>query len=94
VVRLSPAGRELLFLVGTIAARRARAEMSEPDAEGWTQTTVPIESVRHGAHALMQLGEDVEVLEPAELREAIATSAQAMVARYSDGGGAAGGAAG
>jgi predicted DNA-binding transcriptional regulator YafY len=94
VVRLSPAGRELLFLVGTIAARRARAEMSEPDAEGWTQTTVPIESLRHGAHALMQLGEEVEVLEPAELREAIAASARAMVARYSDGGGATGGATG
>ena len=35
VVRLSPQGRELLFLIGTIAARRARATMSAPDADGW-----------------------------------------------------------
>jgi predicted DNA-binding transcriptional regulator YafY len=86
LVRLSPAGRELLFLVGTIAARRARAEFGEPDADGWAQTRIPIESVRHGHHALMQLGEHVDVLEPAELRESIAASARALVARYSDGG--------
>jgi predicted DNA-binding transcriptional regulator YafY len=82
VVRLSPQGRELLFLVGTNAARRARAGMSAPDEHGWTQTTVPIESVRHGQHALMQLGEHAEVMAPAELRELIASSAQEMAARY------------
>lgn len=81
-MRLSPAGRDLLFLVGTIAARRARAEMSEPDTDGWVQTVIPIESVRHGQHALMQLGEHIEVLEPAELRALIARSARNMVARY------------
>lgn len=85
LVRLSPEGRELLFLVGTVAARRARAAMSEPDDRGWTITRVPIESVRHGHHALLQLGEHVEVLEPAELREAIAETAGAMAARYSAG---------
>jgi predicted DNA-binding transcriptional regulator YafY len=90
-VRLSAAGRELLFLVGTIAARRARAEMSEPDETGWTTTRIPIESVRHGHHALLQLGEHVEVLEPHDLRELIAASARALVARYCAGGPAAGG---
>ncbi len=82
VVRLSPEGRELLFLIGTIPARRARAGMSAPDEHGWTRTTVPIESVRHAQHALMQLGEHVEVLEPADLRAAIEQSARQMVARY------------
>jgi predicted DNA-binding transcriptional regulator YafY len=43
---------------------------------------VPIESIRHGHHALMQLGEHVEVLEPAELRDLIAASARRLVARY------------
>jgi predicted DNA-binding transcriptional regulator YafY len=81
-VRLSPTGRELLFLVGPIAARRARAQMSEPDRTGWTHTQVPIESVRHGHHALLQLGEHVEVLEPRELRDLIAASARALAARY------------
>jgi predicted DNA-binding transcriptional regulator YafY len=85
LVRLSPEGRELLFLVGSIAARRARAEMSGPDDHGWTTTQVPIESVRHGHHALLQLGEHVDVLEPAELRDAIAATAAALAARYSAG---------
>ncbi len=88
LVRLSPAGRELLFLVGTIAARRARAEMSEPDADGWTNTRIPIESVRHGHHALLQLGEHVEVLEPVELRRLISASVSALAVRYSAAGSA------
>lgn len=84
-VRLSPVGRELLFLLGTIPARRARAAMSEPDAAGWTTTAVPIESARHAHHALLQLGEHVEVLEPVELRTLLRDSARAMAARYSGG---------
>jgi len=86
LVRLSPDGRTLLFLVGPIAARRARAAMSEPDQDGWTTTRIPIESVRHGQHALLQLGEHVDVLEPTELRDAIAATARTLVARYSAGG--------
>jgi predicted DNA-binding transcriptional regulator YafY len=84
MVRLTEEGRELLFLLGPIAARRARAEMGEPDVDGWARTRVPIESVRHGHHALMQFGEHVEVLEPAELRELIAASARRVARRYSD----------
>ncbi len=93
-IRLSAAGRSLLFLIGTAAARAGHAAMQPPDEQGWTQTVIPIESVRHAQHALMQLGADVEVLEPAELRELVAGSAQAMAARYagsSDGGADAGG---
>jgi predicted DNA-binding transcriptional regulator YafY len=82
LIRLSPQGRELLFLVGTIPARRARAAMGGPDRDGWTTTRLPIESVRHAQHALLQLGPEVEVLEPAELRTAIEDAARALVARY------------
>lgn len=86
-VRLSEPGRQLLFLIGTVPARRARATMSPPDADGWVEAMVPIESVRHAQHALLQLGEHVEVLEPAELRDAIAHSAAALSARYASPGG-------
>lgn len=81
-IRLSEAGRQLLFLIGTPAARAGRAAMSAPDADGWTTTTVPIESVRHAHHALLQLGEEVDVLDPPELRELMTRSARVLAARY------------
>ncbi len=83
-VRLSPQGRRLLFLIGTVAARAGYAAMGEPDTDGWAETTIPIESVTHAQHALMQLGADVEVLHPPELRTAVVDSAAAMVRRYGD----------
>jgi predicted DNA-binding transcriptional regulator YafY len=86
-VRVDAAGRALLFLLGTVPSRRAHEAMGRPDADGWATTTVPIESVRHAQHALMQLGEHVEVLAPAQLRAAIRDSAQALVRRYASGSG-------
>lgn len=81
-IRLSPAGRRMLFLVGSIAAKAGHDAMGEPEQDGWTRTTIPIESITHAEHALLQLGADVEVLEPPELRAAIARTAQALVRRY------------
>lgn len=81
-VRLSPAGRELLFLLGPIVARAAWEGMNEPDADGWTTTTLPIESQRHALHALLQLGPDVEVLDPPDLRALIAETARATAEQY------------
>ena len=92
-IRLSEAGRSLLFLIGSAAARAGHEAMQPPDEDGWMRTVVPIESVRHAQHALMQLGADVEVLEPPDLRELVAASAKAMARRYagsSDGGASAG----
>jgi predicted DNA-binding transcriptional regulator YafY len=85
-VRLSPAGRQLLFLIGSTAARAGHAAMQPTDERGWAVTTVPIESVRHAQHALMQLGADVEVLAPDELRTLVATSAREMVRGYAESG--------
>ncbi|MFN2519203.1 MAG: helix-turn-helix transcriptional regulator [Jatrophihabitantaceae bacterium] len=81
-IRLSADGRSLLFLIGTAAAHAGHAAMEPADSEGWARTTVPIESVRHAHHALMQLGADVEVLEPTELRELVEGSARAIAHRY------------
>jgi predicted DNA-binding transcriptional regulator YafY len=82
-IRLNESGRQLLFLIGSPAARAGHAAMSPIGDDGWATTTVPIESVRHAHHALMQLGADVEILEPAELRGLVAGSARALAARYS-----------
>ncbi|WP_338182546.1 WYL domain-containing protein [Jatrophihabitans sp.] len=81
-IRLSEGGRQLLFLIGSPAARAGHAAMGEADSAGWAETEVPIESVRHAHHALLQLGDDVEVLAPAELRELVAASGRALAARY------------
>lgn len=81
-VRVSPDGIGLLFLLGTVAARAARAAITAPDASGWVQTTVPIESVRHAQHAFLQLGEHLEVLGPAELRDLVAQSVRALARTY------------
>jgi predicted DNA-binding transcriptional regulator YafY len=93
-IRVSEQGRSLLFLIGSAAARAGHQAMQPPDADGWMRTVVPIESVRHASHALMQLGAEVEVLEPAELRELVGASAQAMARRYADSSDAGGGSAG
>jgi predicted DNA-binding transcriptional regulator YafY len=85
-IRLSPAGRQLLFLIGSPAARAGHAAMEPVDADGWARTTVPIESVPHAQHALLQLGPDVEVLAPADLRVAMARAARATVRRYEESG--------
>ncbi len=82
-VRLSPDGVRLLFLLGPVAARRARATFTEPGDDEWLEARVPVESFVHARHALLQLGADVEVLEPAALRSAMAEAARELAVRYS-----------
>jgi predicted DNA-binding transcriptional regulator YafY len=81
-IRLSADGRQLLFLIGSIAARAGHAAMGPADAHGWATTTIPVESIKHATHQLLQLGADVEVLEPVELRAAIARTATEMALSY------------
>lgn len=82
VVRLDPTARRMMFLLGPVVRRRVEETAGEPDADGRVEARVPIESVRHAVHELLRLGAGVEVLEPAELRAAIAGHAAAMAARY------------
>ncbi|MBD0690821.1 helix-turn-helix transcriptional regulator [Streptomyces sp. CBMA123] len=68
LVRLTPEG-----------ARR----LGVPAAEsGWTDVRVPIESIDHAHGEFLRLGADIEVLEPAELRERIAGTVRTLAARY------------
>ncbi|MGW3077950.1 MULTISPECIES: helix-turn-helix transcriptional regulator [unclassified Kitasatospora] len=50
--------------------------------DGWTEARVPIESVDHAHGEFLRLGADVEVLEPAELRDRVAATVRALAARY------------
>ena len=71
------------------ALRRLRAQV-EPNAkplvpatgEGWLELTLPFERVEYAYAELMPLGAAVEVIEPTELRDRVATTAQELTALY------------
>jgi predicted DNA-binding transcriptional regulator YafY len=82
-VRLSPLGCELLPLCFDSAfADEALAEADPPDEQGWTELTIPIESIEVSHHFLLRLGPELEVLSPPELRAMMASSAATMVQMY------------
>jgi predicted DNA-binding transcriptional regulator YafY len=82
-VRLAPAALERIpYLMTRAMARNVRDGLGPPDEDGWTTVTLPIESVRHAHAEFLRLGEDVEVLEPAELRDLMRASAIAMTRLY------------
>jgi predicted DNA-binding transcriptional regulator YafY len=80
LVRLGPRARELAFLLGRVPSQAIHSE--PPDESGWTTASVPIESVEHALHALLQLGDEVEVMAPAALRERMITTVAGLAARY------------
>ncbi|MFG2030732.1 helix-turn-helix transcriptional regulator [Streptomyces sp. NPDC048825] len=76
VVRLAPGVR----LTGLAA--RAVEVTGRTDENGWTRATLPIESVDRAHDEFLRLGADIEVLEPAELRERIARTVAALARTY------------
>lgn len=83
VVRLSPVAIEHLDVVLDAYAREKALETaSAPDEDGWVIATIPIESIGVARWELMRFGAEAEVLEPIELRGALADQAQKMVALY------------
>ena len=83
VVRLSPhALCRLPRLLEPAVVRTVTATAEPPDADGWVRAVLPIESVDHATNALLPLGSDVEVLQPPQLRDRIATIVRSMVAIY------------
>ncbi|MEW2430459.1 YafY family protein [Micromonospora sp. NPDC047644] len=83
-VRLSPAGlRQLRHLVSAPDVYDdIVAAAGQPDGQGWVMTRLPVESVPVAYHQLLGLGPEVEVLEPAELRQLFAESAERLAALY------------
>jgi predicted DNA-binding transcriptional regulator YafY len=83
VIRLSPEARlRMPHLLLPAMARAAYENAGPPDADGWVQTVVPIESIRHAHVDLLKFGADVEVLEPLELRDLIIRSAHDLIELY------------
>jgi predicted DNA-binding transcriptional regulator YafY len=82
VIRLSENGvrrmRQLLSTTAVTAVESADAA----DADGWVRARVPIESADQALTDFLRLGADIEILEPAELREQAARTIHAMAAIY------------
>jgi predicted DNA-binding transcriptional regulator YafY len=64
------------------AAQQAIAGASAVDDDGWCEVTMGLESMGTALHELLRFGSHLEVLEPPELREAMATTASELAARY------------
>ncbi len=79
-LRVSPAALSTLDRLGTEAA--GRILQAEPDAEGWREATIDIESIGHAAGLLLGFGDEIEVLTPPELRRALAERAARTAALY------------
>ncbi|MCI4066644.1 WYL domain-containing protein [Micromonospora sp. R77] len=82
-IRLTVAALEFMpYVFPPAMSRAARAAAGEPDADGWLETTVPIESVKHGHVELLKLGAEVVVLAPDELRDRFTATAHALARLY------------
>ncbi|MGP4015578.1 helix-turn-helix transcriptional regulator [Saccharopolyspora sp. 5N708] len=78
-IRLSPSGFDRLpHVMETAVAERARQTAASPDPDGWIRVTIPIESVDQALPELLKLGADAEILAPAELREHLARTLDAL----------------
>ncbi|MEU8073758.1 YafY family protein [Micromonospora sp. NPDC049151] len=88
-IRLTVAALEFMpYVFPPEMSRAARAAAGEPGPDGWLETTVPIESVRHAHTEFLKLGAEVEVLSPADLRERFIATAHALTRLYGDAGSA------
>ncbi|SHM04898.1 helix-turn-helix transcriptional regulator [Roseibium suaedae] len=77
-LRLSPWGRRMFeaLMSPYICAKTTFAD--DADAEGWIEAEIPTGSVRQACADLLRFGGDVEVLEPADLRAAMAETARQL----------------
>ncbi|NRF68757.1 WYL domain-containing protein [Aquincola sp. S2] len=82
-LRVNEAGLKTVLAFSALVADAALAS-AEPSAahEGWIELRMPIESVAHAARQLLRLGSDGEVLAPAELRDALASTYRTLAQRY------------
>ncbi|MBL1097694.1 helix-turn-helix transcriptional regulator [Streptomyces coffeae] len=82
-IRLSPRGRRRL--PDNVPPEVVRAVDSTATAvgdDGWVEAVIPIESTDHARGELLRLGIDVEVVSPAELRQAMAATVGVLARAY------------
>ncbi len=79
LVKLGPHAQRYRDTIGPLAPRVATE--GEADDKGWAQQTLVFDNLQAAAAALLALAPDVEVLEPAELRDYLAETAQGLIER-------------
>jgi predicted DNA-binding transcriptional regulator YafY len=78
-VRITPVGLRILRDINPAAVAAIQIPSGH---EGWLKVEIPVEGTEHAARQLLRLGVEVEVLEPATLREAIAREANNVARLY------------
>jgi len=74
-VRLSPAGVRLLRDVNPAAADAVATQHPAPAEGAWIEAMIPFERLPHAVREALRMGAEMQVLEPAALRTAIAEEA-------------------
>jgi predicted DNA-binding transcriptional regulator YafY len=78
-VRLSPRGVRLLRDVSPSASDAVAAQHPAPPADAWIEARIPVEKLSMAVREAMRMGAEMEVLEPATLRVAIADEARKIL---------------
>ncbi|MBL8544323.1 MAG: YafY family transcriptional regulator [Hyphomonadaceae bacterium] len=82
VVKLSPTGLKWLREVSPAAAQAVDAEHTKCKPDGWVRAQIPIENVTYARRQLLNLGGEVEVVSPPELRAELAAEAERIRSYY------------
>lgn len=80
-VRVSQEGRRLAAVLGVLQPLRVRRSV-EADDNGWVEATFRMGSTEGSARDVLMLGPDIEVLEPAPLRQLVAELAHGTAQHY------------
>jgi predicted DNA-binding transcriptional regulator YafY len=81
-VRATDRGIARLKAVSDTVRQAIDAQSIEPNAAGWATIMIPIEEIGWATREMTKAGAEVEVLEPPELRAAVAEVARKMAALY------------
>lgn len=82
VVKVSPQGRKWLAEVSPAAAEAIDAAHTPCKPAGWIKAEIPIENVGYARRQLLNLGGEIEVVSPPELRAELAAEAKRIAALY------------
>jgi len=88
-VRLSPWGVRMLGALTSPYVQATTQIERDADAGGWRRAVIPVGSVRQACVELLRFGVEIEVLDPPELRAAMAELASGLSEIYKRSGGAA-----